>query len=256
VDIGILLLIVFVLAPLLERLLAAGRPKAPPEQGPPQRRPRRGQAPQEIEDQPFRSIPPADADADEESAAAMLPDDLWEILTGEKRQPSRPAPPPEPVAGVPPEAAPREVVVPRPLDRRPVAARSAERPRRAEPPAPAGGRPSTPTRARRLPEVGMRRDPADTRMRPASPRRLDPPPDDFVRKIPAREAPAIVVFDEATLDPERRRAEFKARRALLEEAPTFARRQRRDDLTLSTREDLRRAIIMAEILGPPRGLQD
>jgi hypothetical protein len=262
VDIGILLLIVFVLAPLLEKLLKAGRPQ-PPEQPPQQQRsPRQRRpggpqrpVPDEMEERPFRSIPSADADDDMQTAATMLPDDLWEVLTGEKR------PPPSPRSQMPaetePRAEPREVAPrPRTADRRPVeAARSAERPRRAEP-LPVGRRPATPPRERRLPEVGMRRDPADTRMRPAAARRLEPPPDDFVREIPTRESAAVVPFEAPSLDPEERRAAFKARRATYSDAATVARSERRMDTEFRGTDNLRRAIIMAEILGKPRGLED
>jgi hypothetical protein len=77
VDFGILLLILFILAPLLEKLLKAGRPKEPPvEQGPGQQLPQQRQ----------RALPgDQGAPADDEAAAGVLPDDLWEILTGERR---------------------------------------------------------------------------------------------------------------------------------------------------------------------------
>jgi hypothetical protein len=262
VEIGILLLIVFVLAPLLEKLLQANRPQ-PPEQPPQQQRTTRQRrpggpqqpVPDELEERPFRSIPSADADEDMQTAATMLPDDLWEILTGEKR----PQPPPrsEMPAEAEARAEPREMAPrPRTADRRPVeTARPAERPRRAEP-LPVGRRPATPPRERRLPEVGMRRDPADTRMRPAAARRLDAPPDDFVREIPTRESAAIVPFEAPSLDPEERRAAFKARRAQYSEAATIELRGRRMDTEFRGTDNLRRAIIMAEILGKPRGLED
>jgi hypothetical protein len=251
-DIGILLLIVFILAPLLEKLLAVGRPKAPPQEGPPQqapRQPRQQRQPRELEERPFRTIPSADADADEQSAAAMLPDDLWEILTGEKR-PQRLPRTPDPVAAetLPAEAAPREVSPPRRPDPRPD--REA---RRAERPAPQRRAP-TPPRERRLPEVTMRRDPAEGRMRAATPRDRSPP-DDYVREIPVRDVPVVVPYDEPSTDARVRRAAFHDRRGPLSEAAVVQRGPGRSKSAPKNIEELRRAIIMNEVLGRPRGLE-
>jgi hypothetical protein len=289
VDIGILLIIVFILAPLLERLLKLGRPKEPPQEGgAPQRAPRTRRPrdlPDEAEDRPFRSIPSADAEPDMTSAADMLPDDLWEILTGERRQPR---PPPEPTrsqtgietapagtrtgldpwragsgTGVEPRRGPADgqsgPAAPAP------ASRTADRRRdeaaarqRAEPRTlpERGRRPPTPPRERRLPEVTMRRDPADTGIRRPPARTPTSPPDDYIREIPLRAPSAAVSQAAPSLDPEVRRARFEARRALMPDAPMVLRPERSTEYAFRGFADVRRALVMAEILGRPRGLED
>jgi hypothetical protein len=104
-DFGLLLIIVFILAPLLEKLLGAGRQR-PGQQPPvpPGGRPQQGRVPPSQrsrvpadDDTPFRSVPASHDD--DESAASVLPDDLWEILTGERRAPRQDAPGPDCTAG-------------------------------------------------------------------------------------------------------------------------------------------------------------
>lgn len=79
----IILFIVFFVLPLLEKALKKGKPP-PPQQD---QRPQRHDA--EVEEQQHGALPsgraPAQPPAEPGPAADMIPDDLWEILTGERR---------------------------------------------------------------------------------------------------------------------------------------------------------------------------
>lgn len=270
-DFGLLLLIVFILAPLLEKLLTGGKQQQPPEQQqgprPGQRRPgmpvpgepqRRVPPAQDDEELPFRSVPAGHRE--EEEAAAMLPDDLWEILTGEKRpqrQPPAEAQAPPPVPAAPPrepdaaqvreierlerkrrEEAERVAELRRADQRR--AARQQERDsmRSRDPVAP---------RQRRLPSVEVRDRPLPQRRRASG-----PPPgeaDRYVRPVPVRAAPDVYSHDADIPASEERRPRW--RRLEVEEAQADTGPQVQ---ILGNREELRRAIIMAEVLGRPKGL--
>lgn len=233
-DFGILILIIFILAPLLEKLLKAGKPQEPP---PGQQR---GPLPQQ-RGQPRAQTRTAEGD---ESAATVLPDDLWEILTGERRQPRQEPDAPQPPARLP-EAAPpgRE----EPLRRLP--GRPQQRPATA---GPAG-------RERGLPPVELRR----TRPSPESlPQRRapssGPPPsaaDRLVRRAPSREAPAIVSSEVPIEDPELRRARFQERLAAMSTPELGGGPRGIHKHAFASEEELRRAIIVSEILGRPKGLE-
>lgn len=285
-DPGLLIIILFLLAPLLERLLKLGRPPQEPPEGQLPRGPRRpgqrlpgqrvpGEAPQvpEQEERPFRSIPSADAEP--EQAASMLPDDLWEILTGERRTPTPPAP------RVPAEAAPAErtseaTAAHAPTSRSPgpagEAARAADRQRReaesrerdrlrsrerSPGPARTRERPAAPARERRLPPVTMR---SPREAQPAARRTPAAPPassaDAYVREIPVRESPVVVSYETEPLDGVERRARFEERRARLSAPATVQKRARSDEYTFHGPDDVRRAFVMSEILGKPKGLED
>jgi hypothetical protein len=254
VDFGILLLILFILAPLLEKLLKAGRPKEPPEEQQ-QPRPRMQQ----------RSLPGEErtrAGADDETAAGVLPDDLWEILTGERRPPRepdvpRPEPRPEPVARPEPRPAPRA--------ERPTPARERELERvrvgRQVPDRAAAGRPARaepPSRERRLPSVEMgRQRPAPGGMVRRE-RSSGPPPSDadrLVRKVPVHEAPAIVSLESPIESGEIRRARFQKRLAQMSDPALVTSGADPKVMLFGSRAELRRAIVAAEVLGRPRGLE-
>ncbi|MEX1184238.1 MAG: hypothetical protein WEF86_13480 [Gemmatimonadota bacterium] len=84
-DPTLLIIILFVVAPLIEKILRAGKQRgdAPPPPAPmPRPRPRTEREAGEVARLPTQAGP---AEADRETAAAVLPDDLWEILTGERR---------------------------------------------------------------------------------------------------------------------------------------------------------------------------
>ena len=88
----ILMFLIFVLGPIIEGL----RKK---KQQPPQQPPRR-QVPPPAQTQRSRTEEVSSRPRAEENASTMVPDDLWEILTGQKRMPlpSGPAPTPSPEA--------------------------------------------------------------------------------------------------------------------------------------------------------------
>jgi hypothetical protein len=87
----ILMFIVFFLAPLLEGLKRKN--KEGKQKTPPKPRPTITRAPQQRFPQPSRTEEVSGKPRAEESAATMVPDDLWEILTGQKRPPVLTTPP-------------------------------------------------------------------------------------------------------------------------------------------------------------------
>jgi hypothetical protein len=279
-DFGLLLIILFIVAPLLERLLKAGQ--QPPEQGGPQvprrpgqplprQQPRRMPTADGEEELPFRSVP-AGHERDEEAAAGMLPDDLWEILTGEKRpQPPReapaepPRPAPAPTAQVPPplqrepDVAQRREIARLEQKRREEEERVAElrrgdqrRAERQHERDTMRNRPAAAPRDRTLPTVNVR----DRNLR-ERPRSAGPPPgaaDRYVRPVPVRTAPIVVSYDQNILGDEERHDQFHAR---LDRDAAAAAAARQPDPRVFDFDDptkLRRAIVMAEVLGRPKGL--
>jgi hypothetical protein len=84
----ILMFIIFFLAPLLEGLKRKKKDgEQPPEQTPrrPLPRPTQQRLPEARSQTPSRMEEVSGKSRTEESAATMVPDDLWEILTGQKR---------------------------------------------------------------------------------------------------------------------------------------------------------------------------
>jgi hypothetical protein len=220
-DPAILLIIVFIVAPLIERLLKAGKGTQPPEQQPPQRMPPQRTPPQRIpppqrtppqrEPEPMTAGRPADADV----AAEMLPDDLWEILTGERRAPRPPVPREEP----------DEVVESYPVADYPEEEASLEVPT-------AGGWMSE------LPD-----EPA-----------VVLPPAPYVRPLPQRATPGVVSLEDLEIDTAARHDQFHQRLETLR-APARVRGRAPNAYRFRSREDLRRAIVMLEVLGTPKGLE-
>jgi hypothetical protein len=222
-DPAILLIIVFIVAPLIERLLKAGKgAEQPPEQGPQQR------MPQQRPSQPFpnRETQQAQrrqesASAEDDAAAAMLPDDLWEILTGERRPPRLPE-------------TQQELEQLEELERAQAADEYADE-------------------ARSLEEAALEDRSAGEWISPP------PPPvvvshDAYRRPLPEREAPQIVSLEKLTFDPEKRHDRFHEDLEALE-GPARVRRPKPNPYRFTSDEDLRRAFVMNEILGTPKGLQ-
>jgi hypothetical protein len=88
----IIFIVVFVLGPIIEQIRRKGQsPRQPPQQ---QRRP--AEMRPRAQPQPQQQLPtPAPAprsETEDASAATMLPDDLWEVLTGQPRPQTQPAP--------------------------------------------------------------------------------------------------------------------------------------------------------------------
>ena len=224
-DPALLLIIIFIVAPLIERLLKAGKgTQQPPEPRPQQRIPPQQRVPQPRPQQ--QTLPQhrreESAGRDDDAAADMLPDDLWEILTGERRTPRGPAPTPR--------AEPQDVD-----ERYPVEAYPDEAPSLEEA---ALEQPSERGWLSRLPE-----EPAVVLS-----------PESYERPLPQRDVPRVVSLEELEFDTEKRHDSFHRR---LETLTPVARVQRPSPgvYRFTNDEDVRRAIVMSEILGPPKGLE-
>jgi hypothetical protein len=216
VDPAILLIIVFVVAPLIERMLKAGKPKDPQERPPRQRpgfppQPQQRFPPQPPQREPQQTQreqvvlrPPAEQEG--EAAAAMLPDDLWEILTGERRAPRLPEPREEYDPAGEDEAESLETATP------------------------------------------------DSWIEAQSSHTADSVPVLWERPEVQRAAPEVVSLEKLEIDDRKRHVQFHRR---LDEmsAPERVRRPAANIYSITSEEDLRRAIILAEILGPPKGLE-
>jgi hypothetical protein len=244
-DPFLLLVIVFIVAPLIERLLKAGRqdqsqlPPRRPQRPPPMQRPRE-------EPQPRVVIRRED---DEDAAVAMLPDDLWEILTGEKRTPALP---PEPVA----EAEEYETYD----EHFGTEAETLEQtsagewislPPEPEPAPPTRAQPTVPApRPSGWQDYKQERDRVAARRSAGAPIRAE---QGYVRPVPRYDAPKVVSLEDLEIDDELRHDRFHEK---LENLPPAARGRTRtpNAYRFTTDDDLRRAIIMMEVLGRPRGL--
>ena len=221
-DPAILLIIIFIVAPLIERLLKAGKgAQQPPEQRPQQRMPPqpfpRRQPPQRPQE-PVAGRPANEDDA----AAAMLPDDLWEILTGERRTPRETLPQPRPA----PQGSYEEEDY------------SLEEPHSLE----EGG-----SLENQSPGEWITTVPGDDAV--MMPEKV------YTRPNPIRAAPQVVSLEQLEYDSEIRHDEFHDRLDSLGGAAKV-RRPAPSAYRFRTDEDLRRAIVMAEILGTPKGLED
>jgi len=229
VDPAILIIIVFIVVPLIERLLKAGKQnqqQPPPQQRMPQRpRPRlpREEQPEEWEQeeagQPESQPVRHRAETRDDAAAEMLPDDLWEILTGERRPPQRPSP-----------------------QRRPEEATPIEETLSLE--------------AESLEEEGLREVQPSGHWVSTPPEQVvvTLPPEPYIRPNPLRPVPKVVSLEELTFDPEQRHDEFHDRLDSLG-GPARVKRPAPSTYRFRNDEDLRRAIVTAEILGTPRGLE-
>lgn len=201
----VLIILIFVIISILEGVTKKRRQRARQQQGAPPDRsdaessdrtvagPEARPRPSDRERPDDRPAPQAQEPA---RAEDMIPDDLWEILTGEKRPP-REAPSPE--SEEEPEDQPEFEVEPEPV----------YVPEPAPAPSPKPARPQPVSRERRAPD------------------------------------PAVAVG---------RRRTIKPGQLEVLDLPV-ARPRRRIDLGLEGRDELRRAIVLREILGPPRGLE-
>lgn len=203
----LLFLLLFILFPLLEGL--ARRRKGSRGSGGPSESGRAGPLEGET------SVPEeetARAGTDRgEAASDILPDDLWELLTGEQRRGRDARPPIEPDVD--------------------------------------GGVKDEPAWASAESPIAVDEDAARERW-------TDPSDDEVPRSEPVSleyEGPEAYSLEQPLPSPEVRHARFHAR---LDAAPT-PRPRRRSGLTrrLARRGTLREAVILAEVLGPPRGLE-
>lgn len=188
----------------------------------------------------------AGAGAGAGSAADMLPDDLWAVLTGQPR-PARPAPSPAPAEDVEerrPATAGRDRTGaadgwayrerPGATDKDTVPWRNAgeeDRPRQGRP----LERPSL--EGPSLEEVPAR----------PGPRSLE--------SMPTHAEPRVVSLEQPPPPPNIRRAAFRRRLAASDKRAGPRHVGERFRLSLGSRDELHRAIILREVLGPPRGLE-
>lgn len=226
-DFFTLLIILFVVSRIVEAVRGQGTqpPKVPPGQR--QGRPRPpGQLPRQPRprvEEPGTATP---GSSGADRAAGMIPDELWEILTGEKRQP-RPVPAPAPSAPPAPEREPEEEG----FD--PWAEGLARDEEVAE-------RPRPPTVRDEDSEVD----------RLLARRRAE-----LADRAPERTSRVVSLFKEPP-PPDIRHARFHRRIEALEEAPAQARPAAARRLGLERPGDLRRAFILAEVLGRPKALEE
>jgi len=89
---GIMLFLIFVLAPIIEGIRKRGRQQQPPQRRPPARLPQ-SRTP-ELPSPRSRTEEVSGKASD--AASVLIPDDLWSILTGEQRPPVLTAPPTTP----------------------------------------------------------------------------------------------------------------------------------------------------------------
>lgn len=209
----------FVVLPLLEKLLKGGKGTAPPprrrmpDRGPPRTmhppREREPHQPAEWRDAPATTTTTERSERDQ--AADLIPADLWEILTGEKRPPVRLPPSPEPD-----------------LDE------EFQEDEESEPIRPAVDE------EKRAAELILRRDRETAE-----------------RRSTDREPPVIVSLETEPLAEPLRHAAFHRELDKAPHRPAIVQRPAAHRLlgTLDSHAELRRAVVLQEILGPPKGLE-
>lgn len=233
-DPTLLIIIVFVLAPLIERLLKAGKqvpPELPPRQRPRPRleTPQRTQHDQQQQEARNRVV----VREKDDEAATMLPDDLWEILTGEKRAPP-PPPAPETEVGDFEEAESLETTSAGEWISLP------PEPEPAPPPVPA-----RPPSAWSDYQTGRGVPARDAR----PPIRME---EGYERPLPRHEPPRVASLEALEIDDETRHDAFHRKLEATRQAP---RRITPHAWRFTGDDDVRRAIVMAEVLGRPKGLE-
>ncbi|MCI0432600.1 MAG: hypothetical protein L0271_02970 [Gemmatimonadetes bacterium] len=220
----VIVVIVFVIAPAIEKVLKGGTKAPPGRRVPPQagRRPLpRSPADRTSATGPFRPAPPAQRRPapSSEGASDLLPAELWEVLTGQRPAPRPPPPPDEDEEEIEEEEAPAEALPPARVESRDENGLAGDLLRRRQRELMAARQVD-----RRAPAiVSLESEPLPSRQRHAAfHRRVDRPAPPAVSREP-REIPAA-----------------DAVAALLQSGDT---------------NQMRRAILMQEILGPPRGLE-
>lgn len=165
------------------------------------------------------------------SAAAMIPDDLWEILTGERRPPA-PEPAWEPDVSEP--GAPWDA---------------------EGEPAPHGTRPAAPTpygvEDAGAPHGGWGGSPDAGAERPSRRRAGEA---ESLETIPTVDYPVVVSLETPPPAPERRHRAFHEKLAATARQPRPDRRAAVPN-GLRDRAALRRAVVLREVLGPPKALE-
>lgn len=226
----LLFFIIFIVGPVLEKVLKGGKrppqrplPGQPPAPGP---RSLPGQRPQPL---PRAQVPEsanAPAPSRAENSVDVLPADLWEMLTGQRPAPGGPV-----ATGPAPRA-------PEPVRREPVEAEPFE----AELEELEVSRPVPPPRDERTEVEGLMRRREREMIEARSVR---------------HEAPTVVSLEASLLPEPRRHQAFHQR---IEAAAALQMDVTKSDLPAFRidalgRSELRRAVLLKEILGPPKGLE-
>lgn len=224
------LIFIFFVLPVLERVLK-GKKKPPPGTGPPRQRtearpvPERRPLPAPEPHSEWKQPEPVE---EESTAEELIPDDLWAILTGERR----PSPPPAPRLPTPPPQRPAPAA------------------RRAPPPPPV--RSPEPTAARRVDEF----DRVQRRTEAVRHRESEAALDALLRERRriGDEGTSVVSLEGEPLPEGPRHVRFHDRLDALAAPPTG---YRKPTVLPSLRDsmELRRAIVVKEVLGKPKGLQ-
>ncbi len=229
----ILFIVFIILIPLMEGIRKSRQRRGEtedvqlPTQGTGRPRPGASDRPRhEPREMTERRPPPAPREPEPAEASDMIPDDLWEILTGERRQR-----PPEP------ELEPEEAIVD--LEQEEPWREVPDRRWREEPE-------EEDWREKELPEPDL--EPVmEERFEPGH-RPAPPPPE----RRPARAVqPTHAHREPEPLSTRRRRPSL---RDLTDEVPAPARESSPLMRTLQSPQGLRDAILLREILGPPKGL--
>ena len=248
-DLGSLLFLAFVLWSVLRAVLGGSGTQAPPRRGAPPRTeprpeglpPHGGPAESRPETGPSGTASPVEREtAASASAADMIPDELWEILTGERRRPVVVRAPeaeeePSPVRAHVPDLEPDYEP-----EYQPEFGREYDE-----------GDFGSELAAEEV--AGPEPEPAPVTVREERPIEVLEP----AGRAASLEAESAIVSLEASLpSAAERHAAFHARIA---KAPAQAERGRvasRIPLRLGDRSELRRALILSEILGPPKALEE
>lgn len=233
----VLVVLFLIVAPILEKLFKAGRQAGQPPQHPPQRRTRPVERQRLPDGRTMTTSRPAE-EQEARDASDLLPAELWEILTGQKRQPRPEQPDPEPER---PDPHRQERELPAPqvtLKRQSLAERRAEVERkRAERMAARRGERVYDEEAAAA-DVMRRREQSQA-----------------TRRLYDHSAPQVVSLEVEPPPEPVRHAAFHEKLNRL--AKTTPRRQPVSgglDLDLDDQASLQRAILLQEVLGRPKGL--
>lgn len=208
----LLMFLFFVLAPILEGLKRKNKPPSPPREQ--QRRVPPRQPQRQLPAEPSRTEE-VGSRSREESAAGMVPDDLWEILTGQKRPP---------VLTTPPQPAPVEVKR-QPWD---VVYEPNEEDEEAD-------------------EESAAAEDVNVEVRRA---RVEAQSLETLERHPA---PVIVSLEENLPTSAQRHAAFHKKIAT--PVPVVAKQAAGSRIRIGSRSELQRAFILQEVLGKPKGLE-
>ncbi len=211
----LLLFLIFVLGPILEGLKRKNKGQPPPpKQRPMPQRPTQRRLPEATSRTEEVSTRPRPT---EETAATMVPDDLWEILTGQKRPPVLTTPQP----GPPQKRQPWDVVYDPDADEDEDEVEAGE-------------------------EIAARED-VNIENRRA---RVEA---QSLETLERHAEPVIISLEENLPTMAQRHADFHKKIAT--PVPVVTRVERHLRLQLNSRAEIQRAFILQEVLGKPKGLE-